>query len=130
MVMDISQISNATQVPNTPPAGRQAAPAATGAPSAIPAAPNNGVPVAMQTPAKPAAVDAAELKQAVDAINHLLKPVNSNIEFSIDQDSGRTLVKVIDTETDTVIRQTPSVEVLAIAKELGKLQGLLLRDKA
>lgn len=88
------------------------------------------MPIAIQTPSKPAAVDAAELKQAVDAINHLLKPVNSNIEFSIDQDSGRTLVKIIDTETDTVIRQTPSVEVLAIAKELGKLQGLLLRDKA
>lgn len=128
--MEISQISSATQVPNTPPAGRQAAPAATGAPSIVPAIPNNGVPIAILTPLKPAAVDAAELKHSVDAINQFLKPVASNIEFSIDESSGRTLVKVVDTETNTVIRQTPTKEVLAIAKELDKLQGLLIRDKA
>lgn len=128
--MDISQISSATQVPNAPPAGRQAAPAATGAPSATPATPNNGVSAPIQTASKPAAVDASELKQAVDAINQFLKPVNSNLEFSIDQDSGRTLVKVVDTETHAVIRQTPSVQVLAIAKDMDKLLGLLIHDKA
>ncbi len=128
--MDISQISNATQVPTTPPASRPAASPTTGAPPAIPAAPNNGIPVVLQTPAKPAAVDAVDLKHALDAINKFLKPVASNIEFSIDQDSGRTLVKIVDTETNTVIRQTPSKEVLAIAKELDKLQGLLIREKA
>jgi len=84
----------------------------------------------MQAPHKPTAVDATELQRAVDAINKLLKPIASNIEFSIDQGSGRTLVKVVDTETNTVIRQTPSKEVLAIARELDKLQGLLIREKA
>lgn len=128
--MDISQISSTTQVPITPPASRQATSAQTGAPSAIPAVLNNGAPVAIQVPSKQDVVDPAELKRAVDAINQLLKPVNSNIEFSIDQDSGRTLVKVVDTETNTVIRQTPSREVLAFAKELDKLQGLLIREKA
>lgn len=128
--MDISQISNATQVPNTPPADRPAASAAIGAPSAIPTPPNEGGSVAIQTPSKPVAVDAAELKHALDAINRFLKPIASNIEFSVDQDSGRTLVKVVDTETNTVIRQTPSKEVLAIARELDKLQGLLIREKA
>jgi len=128
--MDSSQISSTTQVPITPPASRQATSAPTGAPSAIPAIPNNAASVAIQSPTKADAVDAAELKRSVDAINKFLKPVTSNIEFSIDQDSGRTLVKVVDTETNTVIRQTPSVEVLAIAKELDKLQGLLIREKA
>ncbi|MDP2025192.1 flagellar protein FlaG [Sulfuriferula sp.] len=128
--MDISQISSTTQVPITPPASRQATSAQTGAPSAIPAVHNNGTPVAIQASSKQDIVDPAELKRAVDAINQLLKPVASNIEFSIDQDSGRTLVKVVDTETNTVIRQTPSREVLAIAKELDKLQGLLIREKA
>ena len=84
----------------------------------------------MQTPPKSVTVDAVELQRAVDAINKLLKPVASNIEFSIDQGSGRTLVKVVDTDTNTVIRQTPSKEVLAIARELDKLQGLLIREKA
>ncbi|WP_147070331.1 flagellar protein FlaG [Sulfuriferula plumbiphila] len=127
--MEISRIS---QAPNTPASKRQATPETvpTAAPLIVPALPNNGVRVPAQEPSKPAPVDAAELKHALDAINKFLKPITSNIEFSIDPDSGRTLVKIVDTETNTVIRQTPSKEVLAIAKELDKLQGLLIREKA
>ncbi len=72
----------------------------------------------------------ARLDQAVDAINQFLKPLSSSIEFSIDEESGRTLVKVVDTETMDVLRQFPSKEALAISSQLDKLQGLLVRDKA
>ena len=71
-----------------------------------------------------------KLDQAVEAINRFLKPVASSIEFSVDQDSGRTIVQVIDTDTQDVLRQFPSKEALAISRELDKLQGLLIRDKA
>ena len=125
--MDISQISSTTQVPITPPASRQATSAPTGVPPAILPQTSNGATAVIQSPTK---VDAVDLKRSVDAINKFIKPVASNIEFSIDQDSGRTLIKIVDTETNTVIRQTPSKEVLAIARELDKLQGLLIREKA
>ncbi|MES2407352.1 MAG: flagellar protein FlaG [Pseudomonadota bacterium] len=128
--MDISQISSTTQVPITLPANRQATSAPTGALPAILPQTNNGAAAAIQSATKAVPVDAVDLKRSIDAINKFLKPVASNIEFSIDQDSGRTLVKVVDTDTNTVIRQTPSKEVLAIAKELDKLQGLLIREKA
>ncbi|EGF30306.1 hypothetical protein IMCC9480_1720 [Oxalobacteraceae bacterium IMCC9480] len=54
----------------------------------------------------------------------------SSIEFSIDESSGRTLIKVVDTDTNTVLRQFPTKEAIAISNELDKLQGLLVRDKA
>lgn len=73
---------------------------------------------------------AAQLDHAVDTINQFLKPVASSIQFSVDEESGRTLVKVIDTDTNTVLRQFPSKETLAMSSELSKLQGLLLREKA
>ena len=72
----------------------------------------------------------AQLDHAVDTINQFLKPVASSIQFSVDEESGRTLVKVIDTDTNTVLRQFPSKETLAMSSELSKLQGLLLREKA
>jgi flagellar protein FlaG len=133
--MDISRTSGIAQaaiVPNTPLANQQATPTpvSTAASQTVPALPNQGVRVAAQQPPKPAPVDEVELKHALDAINKRLQPIASNIEFSIDQDSGRTLVKIVDTATNTVLRQTPSKEVLAIAKELDKLQGLLIREKA
>ncbi len=74
--------------------------------------------------------DDIKLDQAVEAINRFLKPVASSIEFSIDHDSGRTIVQVIDTDTQDVLRQFPSKEALAISHELDKLQGLLIREKA
>ena len=87
-------------------------------------------PAVMQIEQAAAKAIDAKLETAVASINKFLKPVASSIEFSIDEQSGRTLVKVIDTDTNDVLRQYPSKEALAISQELDKLQGLLIRDKA
>lgn len=71
-----------------------------------------------------------EVRQALDEIEKVIAPMAQALEFSIDDDSGRTVVKVMDTETDEVIRQMPSEEVLAISKALDKLKGLLLKQQA
>ena len=78
----------------------------------------------------PSAADNAKLDQAVDSINKFLKPVASSVEFSVDEQSGRTVVQVIDTDTKDVLRQFPSKEALAISQELDRYQGMLLKDKA
>ena len=83
---------------------------------------------ALAAPAK--AVKNDQLDKAVDSINRFLKPIASSIRFSVDEDSGRTLVKVIDTDTNDVLRQFPSNETLQISKDLDKLQGLLIKEKA
>ncbi len=83
-------------------------------------------------PAAPvkASEERAKLDAAVETINQFLKPIASSVQFSVDEESGRTLVKVVDTDTNNVLRQFPSKQALAISSELGKLQGLLLQDKA
>ena len=74
---------------------------------------------------------ATEVQQAADTINKALQRLNSSsLEFSVDHDSGRTIVRVVDTETKDVIRQIPNEETLAISKSLDKLQGLLIQQKA
>ncbi|MDR0577049.1 MAG: flagellar protein FlaG [Candidatus Accumulibacter sp.] len=71
-----------------------------------------------------------ELDEATEKIQEFVNTVASEIKFSIDEDSGRTVVKVIDRSTQEVIRQIPSQEVLDLAQALDKLQGLLIRQKA
>lgn len=71
-----------------------------------------------------------ELEEAVKAINDFLKPINSAIQFSLDHDTGKSVVKVIDVATKDVIRQFPSEEMLSIAKALDKMKGLLVQQKA
>ena len=82
------------------------------------------------TAAQSAPVDPVALRQAVQAINTFLKPVASGIEFSVDEGSGKNLVKVIDLENNEVLMQFPSKEALVFGRELDKLQGNLIRDKA
>lgn len=72
----------------------------------------------------------AELEQAVKTLNKLPAIEAQDVRFSIDEDTGRTVVKVIDVATDTVLRQIPNAEALALSRSLDKMQGLLLRDKA
>lgn len=74
--------------------------------------------------------DRETLLQAVDEVKKAIAPVAQNLLFSIDDDTGRTIVKIVDSQTDEVIRQMPSEEVLAISKAIDKLQGLLIKQQA
>jgi len=71
-----------------------------------------------------------DLTKAVNQMNDSTELLRSNLKFSIDEDSGQTVIKVVDSKTDEVIRQIPREEVLAIARSLEKAEGLLFRAKA
>lgn len=104
------------------------------APDVKPQSAESAVPVAVvstQAVQQAAATPSVEeVKQSVEKINKTIQSMNSNLQFSVDEDTKKNIVKVVDMQTKDVIRQIPSPEVLAIAKALDKLQGLLVRDKA
>ncbi|MFQ6334466.1 flagellar protein FlaG [Methylophilus sp. 3sh_L] len=74
------------------------------------------------------ALDKATLTGAVQKLNDYVAPALQTIQFSIDDDTDRIVVKVVDTETQKVLRQIPNEEVLAISKTLDKLRGLVIRQ--
>lgn len=68
-----------------------------------------------------------------DAVKHLadfVASASSEINFSIDQSSGTQVVKIMDKNSQEVIRQIPSEEAIHLAQALDKLQGLFVKDKA
>lgn len=69
-----------------------------------------------------------ELKDAVGKLNASVHA--QSVEFSIDEDSKRTVVKVVDVATKEIVRQMPTEEALQIAKSLDKAMGLLIRQQA
>lgn len=75
-------------------------------------------------------VSAAELAEAVQQANETVKPSATQFEFSIDKDTGQTVVRLLDAETHSVLRQIPSEEMIAIARALDKLKGMLVKAKA
>lgn len=72
----------------------------------------------------------SDVNDAVDKLNDFAAANASALNFSQDKETGQTIVKVVDTATDTVIRQIPTEEAVAIAKSIDKMQGLLINQKA
>ncbi len=70
------------------------------------------------------------LDEAINNINKSLKVSGQGVEFSVDDDSKRLVVKVVDKDTREVLRQMPSREALEIAKALDRSQGMLIKQEA
>lgn len=75
------------------------------------------------------AIRPEDVQRSVEQINKFLEN-NSEVLFSIDDASGFSVVKVVDTQTNKVIRQFPSEQALEIGKNLKSFQGLLVNSKA
>ncbi|MGZ8422211.1 MAG: flagellar protein FlaG [Nitrospira sp.] len=74
-------------------------------------------------------VNKEELEQALTRVREVFQKADSRVEFSIDPDLDRVIVKIMDGESGTVIRQIPQKEVLELAKSLETPTGLLLHQK-
>lgn len=73
----------------------------------------------------------AQVTQALKSINKSMQDHARDLEFSLDPDSNRTIIKVVDQKTGEVVRQIPSTEAIQIAKALDQAQqGLLIKQKA
>ena len=70
-----------------------------------------------------------ELQQAVEELQRKVQVSASNLRFSIDRETGRTVVKVTDANTQEVIRQIPPEEILSLDKALTRMWGLLLNKQ-
>ena len=86
--------------------------------------------VAPATDTQARAADPQAVKEAVAAANEAVKSIRSELNFSVDEDTGKTVVRVVEMSTGKLIRQMPSAEMLEIAKALDRLQGLLVRHSA
>jgi flagellar protein FlaG len=131
-------VSNATT--DTAVIGRGVPSSSSPPASALPK--RQGVAADGQPPDQPTAATAADqvsetvMQAAVTRLNDYVQDVQRNLEFSIDKDTGCTVVTVRDAETDEVIRQIPPEKMLAVMRALAEREsgspapGLLVREKA
>ncbi len=96
-----------------------------------------------QQPQEKVVADEVKPKPGADPVSsrELLKQVQNhpqmirrNLEFSIDEETGREVVRVIDSDTKEVIRQLPPEQILHMIAQIQELRdsmtpGVLLDDK-
>lgn len=118
-VTPVRRVQNESPGPGPGPEQRQAA-AASGKES----------PPGERTLDAPAEESAA---RAVVDLNNYVQKVGREIRFTVDGESGETVIKVMNSKTDEVIRQIPSEELLALARfvrDSMALPGTGLSEKA
>ncbi len=65
--------------------------------------------------AKQAVQNIEVVRKAAKDLNDFAKSIQTNLNFSVDEGTGRSVITVTDTQTGDVIRQIPAKEVLAVA---------------
>jgi flagellar protein FlaG len=76
------------------------------------------------------AVKSIEASQTASRLSDFVQSMRRDLQFRVDEDTNRVVVTVVNPETGEVVRQIPSEELMAVARTLGQLQGLLIDTKA
>jgi len=74
-------------------------------------------------------LSATEVTETVKEMNSLLKDMNRNLSFSVDEQLGQDVIIVKDAESDEVIRQIPSEELVILRKKMDDVVGILFDTK-
>lgn len=77
------------------------------------------------------------VETAVEEISNYVQSISRELRFSVDEELGSTVVTVLNDQTQEVIRQIPSEELVELAKRLdeqvkhgGLVRGLLVSSEA
>lgn len=73
-------------------------------------------------------IDSEDLGRAVSQLNDFVQNVQRDLQFEVDQELGKTIVRVVDQETQKVIRQIPDELALRLAENLQQDEPLTLFD--
>jgi flagellar protein FlaG len=105
-------------------------------PAILPSAPATAPHAASSAPAAPAPApnvppqQSQDMRAVAQQIQTFLQSSRPELEFSVDQSSGKVVLRISDPETGKVVRQIPSEEMLALSKALDQLKGLLFSGQA
>ena len=75
-------------------------------------------------------LNAKQLDKVAQQLQEFVGGLNRNIEFSVDKESGRDVIKVIDKASGDLLKQFPSEDVLTMVSKLSEMVGGIVDAKA
>ena len=72
-----------------------------------------------------------QIQNMLEKANKAMDKVNSSLEFTVDNATNKSVIKVTEAHSGKVIMQFPSEEMLSITRAIDHAQkGVLLKEKA
>ena len=75
---------------------------------------------------KKAGMTPGQLEKVAQQLQDFMGDMNRSLEFLVDKDSGRDVIKVLDKGTGELVKQYPSEEVLSLVSKLSDATGNLI----
>ena len=69
------------------------------------------------------------LIDAIAKFKHAGDVFNRRLDFKVDKDTNRIIIKVIDTKTDKVIKEIPPEQLIELAAKIQEMVGLLFDEE-
>lgn len=66
-----------------------------------------------------------ETKDVVESLNNAMSLLQRGVAFQVDENTERTIVKIIDRETSETIKQFPSEDLVKLIERMQEVQSLL-----
>jgi len=67
-----------------------------------------------------------QLEKVAQQLQDFMGDMNRSLQFQVDEDSGRDVIKILDKTSGDVIKQYPSEEVLSLVSKLSESAGILI----
>ncbi len=67
-----------------------------------------------------------QLEKMAQQLQDFMGEMNRSLQFQVDEDSGRDVIKVVDKNSGELIKQYPSEEVLSLVAKLSETAGFLI----
>jgi flagellar protein FlaG len=86
-----------------------------------------GGPRASRAPSPPP--DDLDIRQSIETLERLITRFNRRFEFRVDERINRVVVKVIDRDTDKLIKEIPPAEIQHLIARLRETMGVLVNEE-
>jgi flagellar protein FlaG len=90
--------------------------------------PKQGAPVSQTVKSRelPVSID---IREAVKNLEKMVAQFNRRFDISVNESINRIVVKVIDTETDKVVREIPPEEIQHLLARLYDMMGMFINER-
>ncbi len=71
-----------------------------------------------------------QVRAAIEELRAQVRNVRRELDFHVDEDSGRTIITVLNAETGEVVRQIPPEETLQLIQDMSNGKANLISNQA
>ena len=75
---------------------------------------------------EPVTIGELELIEAIERANNTLRGINTNFKFSIHEETKAIMVKVINSDTQEVVREIPPEKILDMVAKMWEMAGIFV----